>query len=155
MKTIMNPEAFLRKGYRISTDQSELDLEVIYNFLVNESYWSAGLPEDRFRKAIGNSLCFGVYHHNKQCGFARVVTDRATFAYVCDVFILSTHRKMCLSKWLIQTIREHEELKGLRRWSLATADAHGLYRQFGFSTLSKPERWMEIFTPYPTTADAP
>ena len=86
--------------------------------------------------------------HNKLAGFARVVTDKATFAYICDVFVLEDHRRLGLSKWLMQTIMQHPELQGLRRWSLATADAHGLYAQFGFTPLSKPEKWMEIFTPY-------
>jgi GNAT superfamily N-acetyltransferase len=153
MPTIMNGDAFLNKGYCISTNNQLLDLEVVYSFLVNESYWSRGLPYDRFTRAIENSLCFGIYKEKAQCGFARVITDKATFAYICDVFVLPGHRRSGLSKWLIQTIREHPELKGLRRWSLATADAHGLYQQFGFTILSKPERWMEIFTPYATTTE--
>ena len=93
-------------------------------------------------------MCFGVYKDAAQAGFTRVVTDKATFAYICDVFILPDYRGIGLSKWLIQAIVEHPELQGLRRWSLATADAHGLYRQFGFNPLSKPENWMEKFKPY-------
>jgi GNAT superfamily N-acetyltransferase len=100
------------------------------------------------KTAIENSICFGVYRHDKQAGFARVITDKATFAYICDVFILPAYRRSGLSKWLMQTIIRHPELQGLRRWSLATADAHGLYAQFGFTGLSKPENWMEITTPY-------
>jgi GNAT superfamily N-acetyltransferase len=153
MKTIMNNQAFLNKGYYISIDNQLLDFDAIHNFLVNESYWAKGLPADRLRKAIDNSLCFAIYHEKALCGFARVVTDKATFAYICDVFVLPPYRGLGLSKWLIQTIREHPELNGLRRWSLATADAHGLYQQFGFTILSKPERWMEIFTPYATTTN--
>ncbi|WP_295772600.1 GNAT family N-acetyltransferase [uncultured Mucilaginibacter sp.] len=136
------------KGYTISTDKQLLDLKVIYSFLNNESYWSKGIPFERLQKAIGNSLCFGVYHHQQQCGFARVITDNATFAYICDVFVISEHRGQGLSKWLIKTITNHKELQGLRRWSLATADAHGLYRQYGFTPVSKPELWMEIYNPY-------
>ncbi|MBS7563227.1 GNAT family N-acetyltransferase [Mucilaginibacter sp. Bleaf8] len=154
MKIIMNTDAFLKKGFEISTDNSKLDINLVYDFLINESYWATGMSAERLNKAIQNSLCFGIYHDKQQCGFARVVTDMATFAYLCDVFVLKNYRGMGLSKWLIQTIREHPELKGLRRWSLATADAHGLYEQFGFKVINRPERWMEIFTPYTTTADA-
>ena len=103
---------------------------------------------DRLQLSIENSLCFGIYQENNQCGFVRVVTDKATFAYLCDVFVLEPHRGQGLSKWLLQNIQLHPELIGLRRWSLATADAHTLYSQFGFVPLSKPDRWMEIFTPY-------
>lgn len=148
MRVIMNDEAFLKKGFQISTDKSLLDIEVIYKYLNEESYWAKGMPFERLKKAIGNSFCFGVYSRNELIGFARVVTDTATFAYICDVFILPDYRNQGLSKWLIQSIVEHPELQGLRRWSLATADAQGLYSQFGFSQITKPERWMEIFKPY-------
>jgi GNAT superfamily N-acetyltransferase len=148
MRVIMNDDAFLKKGFHISTDQSLLDFGIIYNYLDNDSYWAQGIPVETLRKAISGSLCFGVYYQNKQAGFARVVTDKATFAYICDVFILAEYRRLGLSKWLMQTIVKHPELQGLRRWSLATADAQGLYSQFGFQVISKPERWMEIFTPY-------
>jgi GNAT superfamily N-acetyltransferase len=148
MKTIMNDNVFLKKGFNISTDKSLIDFETVYHYLENDSYWAKGLPAGVFKKAIENSICFGIYQHDKQAGFARVVTDKATFAYICDVFILPGYRRLGLSKWLIQTIKQYPELQGLRRWSLATADAHGLYEQFGFTTISKPESWMEIFTPY-------
>jgi len=144
----MNDEVFIKKGFLISTDKTLLDVDVIYNYLNDDSYWAQGIPREKLEKAIANSLCFGVYNDNKLAGFARVVTDNATFAYICDVFILPVFRKKGLSKWLMQTIVNHPELQGLRRWSLATADAQGLYSQFGFSQVSKPERWMEIFTPY-------
>jgi GNAT superfamily N-acetyltransferase len=144
----MNDDAFLKKGFHISTDQSLLDFGIIYNYLDKDSYWALGIPVETLHKAIAGSLCFGVYYQNKQAGFARVVTDMATFAYICDVFILTEYRRSGLSKWLMQTIVNHPELQGLRRWSLATADAQGLYSQFGFQQISKPERWMEIFTPY-------
>lgn len=148
MQTIMNDAAFFKKGFQISTDQSLLDFDVIYNYLDKDSYWSHGIPAKKLQKAIGNSLCFGIYRQNQQVGFARVVTDKATFAYLCDVFVLPDFRGAGLSKWLIQTIVEHPELQGLRRWSLATADAHGLYSQFGFIPITRPDRWMEIFAPY-------
>ncbi|RVU00897.1 N-acetyltransferase [Mucilaginibacter limnophilus] len=148
MSTVMNDTAFLAKGYTISTDKSLLDFDVIYNYLSTESYWAKGMPADKLKTAIENSICFGIYQHNKLAGFARVVTDKATFAYLCDVFILDAHRRQGLSKWLVQTIIGHPELQGLRRWALATADAHGLYRQFGFTELTNPERWMGIYQPY-------
>jgi N-acetylglutamate synthase-like GNAT family acetyltransferase len=144
----MNDDVFLKKGFHISTDQDLLDFEVIYQYLDKESYWAQGIPIETLKKGISASLCFGVYYQNKLAGFARVVTDKATFAYLCDVFILAEYRRQGLSKWLMQTIIKHPELQGLRRWSLATADAQGLYSQFGFKQISKPERWMEIFTPY-------
>lgn len=150
MKVIINDEAYHKKGFSISTDQNLLDFEMIYRYLDQESYWAKGIPPDRLRRAIENSLCFGVYHQQQQIGLARVVTDKATFAYICDVFVLDDYRGQGLSKWLMQTIRAHPDLQGLRRWSLATADAHGLYQQFGFTPITKPERWMEIFSPYLT-----
>jgi GNAT superfamily N-acetyltransferase len=148
MKVIMNDDAFVKKGFSISTDKSLIDFEVIFNYLANESYWAKGIPAEILKTAIANSMCFGIYKQGLQAGFARVVTDKATFAYICDVFILADYRHTGLSKWLIQTIKQHHELQGLRRWSLATADAHGLYAQFDFTAISRPDRWMEIFTPY-------
>ncbi|MDB5009897.1 MAG: family N-acetyltransferase [Mucilaginibacter sp.] len=147
MRTIMNDSAFIKKGYQISTTKSLLNFDVIYQYLNEDSYWAKGMPVEKLKMAIENSICFGIYHQNRQAGFARVVTDKATFAYICDVFVLPDFRGQGLSKWLIQTIVEYPELKGLRRWSLATADAHGLYSQFGFKP-NRPDRWMEIFTPY-------
>jgi len=144
----MNDEAFLKKGFMISTDQAFLDFEMTYKYLSEDSYWAKGIPAERLKKAIANSICFGIYQQNKQVGLARVVTDKATFAYICDVFIIEGFRGEGLSKWLVQTIVDHPELQGLRRWSLATADAHGLYSQFGFTPLSRPENWMEKFKPY-------
>ncbi len=144
----MNDEVYQKKGFLISTDKSLLNIEVIYKYLNEDSYWAQGMPFERLTRAIENSLCFGVYSREQLAGFARVITDKATFAYLCDVFILPGYRGQGLSKWLVQTIVEYPELKGLRRLSLATADAHGLYSQFGFSQITKPENWMEIFTPY-------
>jgi N-acetylglutamate synthase-like GNAT family acetyltransferase len=148
MRVIMNDEAFLKKGFLISTDKNLIDFEIVHKYLSEDSYWAAGIPAERQRKAIENSMCFGVYKNGKQIGLARVITDMATFAYICDVFILDEYRGLGLSKWLMQTIVEHPDLQGLRRWSLATADAHGLYSQFGFTPVSKPKVWMEKFKPY-------
>lgn len=150
MRSIMNDDHFRKKGYYISTDKSLINFEVLYKYLDEDSYWAQGIPEERLRKAIENSLCFGVYRESTLVAFARVVTDKATFAYLCDVFVLPDARGLGLSKWLVQTIVEQDELQGIRRWSLATLDAHGLYSQFGFTPLSRPANWMEIFTPYKT-----
>lgn len=146
----MNDEAFTKKGYQISTDKTLLDFDVIFGYLDGQSYWAKGIQPERLQRAIVNSMCFGIYKHKAQVGFARVVTDQATFAYLCDVFVLPGHQGVGLSKWMMQTILAHPDLQGLRRWSLATQDAHSLYKQFGFTELSKPESWMQIFTPYKT-----
>ena len=134
--------------YDISTDPSRLQLDAIHAYLVR-SYWSPGIPKDVVARAIAQSLCFGVYHGQNQVGFARVVTDRATFAYLADVYVLEAHRGQGLSKRLVATVQSHPDLQGLRRFVLATADAHGLYAQFGFKPLSAPERMMEIRDPDP------
>lgn len=147
-KVIMNDDSFLKKGFRISTDKALLDLPMIHHFLNEISYWGKGISFDLVNTSVQNSLCFGVYHQNKQIGFARVITDQATFAYLSDVFILPDYRKMGLSKWLIQIICDHSYLKNVRRFVLATADAHGLYKQFGFVEMKSQNRWMEIFQPY-------
>lgn len=146
-KVIMNDDAFLKKGFLISTDKTLLDVQLIHHFLDKFSYWGKGISFDTVQTSIQNSMCFGVYHHQTQVGFARTITDLATFAYVCDVFILPDYRKSGLSKWLMQTIRNHPNLKNLRRLVLATADAQGLYEQFGFAQLKNHDRWMEIFQP--------
>ena len=148
MKSIINDEVLIKKGFLISTDKNLLDFDAIFKYLNEESYWSKGITPERLKRAIDNSICFGIYQHQQQAGFARVITDKATFAYICDVFILADHRRSGLSKWLMQTIIQHPELQGLRRWSLATLDAHGLYAQFGFTALGRPENWMEIHAPY-------
>jgi GNAT superfamily N-acetyltransferase len=139
----MQTQHFL-DGYEISNDQGRLDVEVIHRFLAQESYWSPAIPRTIVERAIENSLCFGVYHRAEQVGFARVVTDTATFALLADLFILTTHRGKGLSKWLMRCIVGHEDLQGLRRLLLLTSDAHGLYRQFGFGELGDPSRFMEI-----------
>ncbi|MBL4676509.1 MAG: GNAT family N-acetyltransferase [Mucilaginibacter sp.] len=148
MPVYMNDALFANKGYRISTDNSLLDFDTIFKYLDNDSYWAKGIPANKLKKAIDNSLCFGVYKGDKLAGFARIITDKATFAYLCDVFILEPYRNIGLSKWLVQTIISHPDLQGLRRFVLATLDAHTLYKQFGFEQITRADRWMEIFTPY-------
>ena len=131
-----------RDGYLISTDASMLDLEVVHGYL-SRSYWAAGVQEDVVRRSIENSLCFGVYRGEEQAGFARVVTDRATFAYLADVFVLEEHRGQGIGKWLVEVILSHPDLQGLRRWMLATRDAHDLYRRYAFTELARPGIFME------------
>ena len=126
--------------YHISTDSSLLNIDVIYNYLSTESYWAKNIPKELVIKSIINSLCFGLYHQQKQVGFARVVTDKTTFAYLADVFILEEYRKKGLSKWLIETIQAYPDLQGLRRWMLGTRDAHGLYEKLGWTVLDEDTR---------------
>ena len=127
----------------VTTDRSLLDLDVIHGFLTT-AYWSRGVPRETVARSMEHSLCFGAFDGDRQVGFARVISDRATFAYVCDVFALESHRQRGVGKLLMAAIRAHPELQGLRRWTLATRDAHGLYRQFGFGPPSYPERQMEV-----------
>ena len=134
-------------GYEISTDQDRLDVEVVFRFLSEESYWSPGIPRDVVERSINNSLCFGVYHGEAQVGFARIVTDKATFALVADVFIVEAHRGKGLSKWLLHEVMGHPDLQGLRRLLLLTSDAHSLYAQFGFTEIGNPWRFMEVLHP--------
>ena len=131
----------------ISTDRARLDVEAIHNFLVEESYWAKTRTFEQTRTAIENSLCFGAYAHGRLIGFGRVVSDFATFAYIGDVFVLDEFRGQGISKNLMQAIVDHPQLQGLRRWLLATKDAHGLYRQFDFDQLKFPDRWMERTAP--------
>jgi GNAT superfamily N-acetyltransferase len=123
-----------------------MDLEAIHAFLT-ESYWSPGIPIATLERAMANSLCFGVFHGQDQVGLARVITDKASFAYLADVYVLEPHRGLGLCKWLLEVIQAHPDLQGLRRFMLATRDAHGLYRQFGFEPLANPSRMMEIVKP--------
>lgn len=133
--------------YKINDDKALLDISVIHTFLSN-SYWAKGIPLSTLKTAIENSLCFGVYDDKqKQVGFARMITDQATFAYLADVFILPENRKQGLSKKLVEFIQQHPALQGLRRIVLVTADAHELYSQFNFSSLSAPENYMECWQP--------
>jgi GNAT superfamily N-acetyltransferase len=137
-----------KDNFTISTDPARLDLDAIADMLTR-AYWAKGRPRERTERAISNSLVFGVYEGNKQIGMARVVSDYAIFAYLCDVFIHEDYRTHGIGKWLMQTVMNHPDLQGLRRWTLATRDAHGLYRQFGWDALQSPEKWMEIMRPYP------
>ncbi|MGO4881168.1 MAG: GNAT family N-acetyltransferase [Bryobacteraceae bacterium] len=135
-----------RDEYSISTDPARLDIALIHEYLSGSAYWAIGRPLDVVRRSIENSLSFGVYKGNLQIGFARVVTDYATFAWLADVFVLPEFRGQGLGKWLIEVVGGHPRLQGLRRWILATKDAHGLYAQYGFTPMSAPERFMERFS---------
>lgn len=132
-----------RDNFEIDDDRSRLDVDAIHDFLSNESYWAGNRSRGQTETAIANSICFGVYDGERQIGFARVVSDKATFAYLGDVYILNEYRGQGLSKWLMQVIVDHSELQGLRRWVLATKDAHGLYEKYGFHQFVHPDRWME------------
>ena len=134
-------------GYEISHDPVRLDVDVIHTFLTRDSYWSKGIPRDVVERSIAHSLCFGVYQDGAQIGFARVVSDHATFALLADVFVLEGHRGKGLSKWLMQVVIAHPDLQGLRRLLLLTSDAHELYRQFGFSEIGNAWRFMEVLRP--------
>ncbi|MDT4895194.1 MAG: hypothetical protein QOH25_271 [Acidobacteriota bacterium] len=136
-------QEYRRGPYVISTDRARLDFNVIHNFLTNSSYWAVGRKLETVRRSIEHSLPFGLYDNEKQVGFARVVTDYATFAWLADVFVLEEARGLGLGTWLVEVILAHPELQGFRRWTLATKDAHEIYRKFGFSELKRPERWME------------
>jgi len=132
--------------FTITDRREDLDIEVIHSFL-RETYWAKGIPKTIVNKAVSNSLCFGLYHNPKQIGFGRAVTDCATFAYLADVFVVPAYRRRGLGKWLVSCVLAHPELQGLRRWMLATLDAHGLYERNGFVALRKPEWFMEISVP--------
>ncbi|HEV8285619.1 MAG TPA: GNAT family N-acetyltransferase [Chitinophagaceae bacterium] len=135
-----------RDDYLISTDKSKIDVKIIHHFL-SQSYWAEGIPMEIVERSIEHSLSFGMYYQRKLIGFARVISDFATFAYLADVFILPEERGKGLSKWLMQVIVDHPQLQDLRRFTLATRDAHGLYTQFGFTLFDKPERWMQKYDP--------
>jgi GNAT superfamily N-acetyltransferase len=138
---------WLRDTYTITTDKDKINLGYTHNYLSKESYWAQHIPLHVVRRSIEGSLCFAVLHEGKQVGFARVITDEATFAYLCDVFIDPGHRGLGLSKWLMQVIIDYPTLQGLRRFLLATRDAHDLYRQYGFTPLTLPDRWMQVHKP--------
>ena len=133
------------EGYRISEDLSDMDFAALYQYL-SSSYWAEGIPYETLVRALRNSLCFGVFTDaGGQVGFARMITDKATFAYLADVYILEEHRGRGLSKWLMEKIMSHSELQGLRRMALATKDAHGLYEKYGFKALASPNIFMELW----------
>lgn len=136
-----------RDNFTISTDPSRLDRDAIAGFLAR-AYWAAGRPRGHTERALDHSLVFGLYDGDRQIGLARVVSDYAVFAYLCDVFIHEEYRGHGLGKWLIETAMEHPELKDVRRWLLVTTNAHGLYQQYGFKTIEYPERWMQNFKPF-------
>ncbi len=133
----MNQIMEVEKGdYTISNNKNRLQIQVIHSFLSTQSYWAEDIPLALVQKSIDNSLCFGIYYKGVQVGFARLITDKATFAYLADVFIVELHRAKGLSKWLMEYIQNYPEVQGLRRWMLATKDAHNLYSQFGWEKLT-------------------
>lgn len=133
--------------FAISTESDRLQTDAIHDFLTRKAYWARERTREQTETAIKNSICFGLYHQERQIGFARVISDKATFAYIGDVYVLEEFRGQGLSRWLMETIVAHPELQGLRRWLLATRDAHGLYAQFEFTQLKFPDRWMERNAP--------
>ena len=135
-----------REGFAITTETSFFNIEFVHAFL-SKSYWAEHIPIETVQKSIDNSISFGVFHLGRQIGFARVITDKATFGYLADVFIDEAYRGLGLSKWLMEEIMTHPDLQGLRRLMLATRDAHGLYTRFGFSPLTNAEKWMQIHKP--------
>ena len=136
-----------RGAYLVSTDKARLDLEMIHGFL-ETSYWAAGIPAQAVRRSVENSLTFGLFRGDEQVGFARVVTDYATFAYLADVFVLESYRGQGLGKWMMEVVLSYPELQDLRRWMLATRDAHGLYRKYGFAEPENPPIFMEKYSAY-------
>jgi len=145
---------WIRGDVVISTDLERIDLEVVHRFLSEDSYWARGVARERLERALRHSLCFGVYRGERQIGFGRVITDRATFAYLADVFLLEGERGRGLGRWLIEVIRAHPELAGLRRWMLATRDAHPFYEQLGWRVPERADLFMEIVRPSAAEPDA-
>ena len=133
--------------YIVSSDREKLDLPLIHKYLSTQAYWCLNIPFAILKRSVENSLCFGVYHGDRQVGFARIISDYATIAYLGDVFIIPEHRGKGLSKRLMETIMAHPDLQGLRRWILLTGDAHGLYRQFGWKPVANPDLYMELANP--------
>ena len=143
----MSQQEWRRGEFTISTDRERLDIEAVQRFISEESYWGRGRSVEVVRRSIEGSLPFGLYRGDRLVGFARVVTDYATFAWIADVFVLEEFRGQGLGRWLTETMLAHPDLQGFRRWALATKDAHELYRRFGFQELKRPERWMERADP--------
>lgn len=142
---VVREQEWRRGEYSISTDNKRLDIPLIHDFISTQSYWGQGRKMETVERALENSLNFGLYKDTQQIGFARVVTDYCTFAWVADVFVVNEYRGRGLSKWLMKVVLDHPGLEAMRRWVLATRDAHDLYRQFGFMQMEQPERWMERF----------
>jgi len=138
----MSALQFHRGDWVVSTDRARLDLDLIHKFLTH-SYWAKGIPRDVVERSLENSLCFGVFEHDQQIGFARVITDYATYAYLADVFVLEPHRSRGVANFLMECILRHPQLEDLRRWTLVTRDAHRLYAKFGFTPLAEPQAFME------------
>ncbi|QIL42161.1 GNAT family N-acetyltransferase [Pedobacter sp. HDW13] len=134
-------------GFIFSDKKELLNIEAIHHYLSVESYWAKNIPLETVKRSIANSLCFGIYKNQEQVGFARWVTDKATFAWLCDVYVAENYRGQGLSKKLMSFMIFHSDLQGLRRYQLATLDAHGLYEQFGFAAIENPERQMGIVIP--------
>ena len=135
--------------YSVSNDAKDIDRELVWRWLHDDSYWAAGVPRDVQERAFDNSLCFSALDRDRrQIGFARVVTDRATFAWVCDVFVLAEHRGNGVARLLMDAVMAHPDLARCRNIMLATRDAHGLYARYGFAPLAEPARWMAIRRPY-------
>ncbi|MBP1649603.1 MAG: family N-acetyltransferase [Bacteroidetes bacterium] len=139
----MHHQYYQHGRFLVSTDPTLLDITAIHDFL-SHCYWAEGIPLKLVERSIQGSLCFGLYDGRAQVGFARVITDRATFAYMADVYVLEPYRGQGLGTWLVECIMGHPDLQGLRRWCLLTRDAHGLYRKFGFSSPKEPGKYMEI-----------
>ncbi len=135
-----------RGSYQVSTDPARLDTAAIHDYL-RRSYWAEEIPLDVVIRSLAGSLCFGLYQGTRQIGLARVITDRATYAYLCDVYVLEEYRALGLGRWLLESVMAHPDLGGLRRLSLVTRDAHGLYAALGFTPLAQPDRHMEIARP--------
>ena len=140
--TAFAPVEYKKNPFTISSDPAKLDESVIFDYLAHESYWGMDLTPERLSRYLQYSLCFGVYDRAQQVGFARVVTDYTTFAYLADVFILPSHQGQGLGKWLVECILHHPELQSLRKWTLNTRDAHTLYERFGFQNDPKPENYL-------------
>ncbi|HXU46190.1 MAG TPA: GNAT family N-acetyltransferase [Thermoanaerobaculia bacterium] len=144
-----DPLTWQRDGFEVTTDPARLDLDAIHAFLSGVSYWAAGIPRATLERAIAGSLPFGLLEGSRQVGFARVITDWATFVYLADVYVLEELRGRGLGRFLMDCIVGHPDLQGFRRWALVTRDAHALYRAYGFRPVARPERWMEITNPDP------
>jgi GNAT superfamily N-acetyltransferase len=140
------PREWARDDYVVSTDRARLNVDLVHDF-ISSSYWAAGMPRATLERAIDNSLIFGIYHGARQVGFARAITDLATYAYLSDVFVIEPYRSRGLSKWLMECILEHPDLQGLRRFALFTRDAQGLYERYGFGPPRGASSYLERWTP--------